>query len=160
MNRLTVPDALARVARAHLFSDGGEHFVFFLCTVETSSDSVAFVAKDVLLIGDGDLEPAGYSLSIRLDVLLDVMNRAAREGAALVEGHSHPRGFGRFSYTDLEGFKEFVPYVIDVLKKPYGATIWDGRTVVGACWRRPEWQEAMAVEAGPEKSPKAKRLGH
>lgn len=136
MNRLVIPRTLSDKARAHLFKDYGEHFLFFLCETSQNVKETCFQAKDIILIDDGDLCVSDdFGMEIRLQVLIDVMNRANREGFALVEGHNHSIGYGvGFSYTDRKGFSEFVPYVLSTLGKPYGATVWNGREIAALFW--------------------------
>jgi hypothetical protein len=150
MNRLIISRELSEQARSHLFRQGGERFLFFLCSISNASDGLAFRAREVLPVDDEDLSLVRLSLEIKLQKLIEIMNRANTSGMALVEAHSHPRGFDSFSLTDLNGFGEFVPYVLDALKRPYGATVWDGRKVLGACWREAGRMENMVVDMSGE----------
>jgi hypothetical protein len=161
MNRLLIPETLKRKAVAHLFQDGSEHFLFFLCTLTEENDGAAFNADDVVLVDDQNLTTSGFSLEIQLPELIRIMNIANGSGKTLVEGHNHPRGFNSFSFTDLRGFSEFVPYVLDTIRQPYGATVWDEDSVIGVCWKKdaskPEKMIVTPTEGTNTKSGKKQR---
>ena len=162
MNKLIIPRSLSATARAHLFSDYGEHFLFFLCTISEESENLTFHAKDVVLINDNDLVVSeDFEIEISLSVLIEVMNRANKEGLALVEGHNHLSSFWRgFSYTDRKGFSEFVPYVLSTLGRPYGATVWDKRGVAAICWKTdPAKPTKMEVKIAADQALSVKRGG-
>jgi hypothetical protein len=122
-----IPEEIYEKAIGHLFQDGNEHFLFFLCSTIGEGDDFVFNVDAVEIVDDRDTCLSSYfALEIKLPRLIEVMNLANRNGLALVEAHNHPDYFGGgFSVTDENGFNEFVPYVQDVLKKPYGATVWD-----------------------------------
>jgi hypothetical protein len=146
MNRLIVPEPLAVKAKAHLFQDDSEHFAFFLCTLTEDREELTFNADEIILVDDENLAISGFSLEMQLPELIRIMNTANDAGRALVEAHNHPRGFNCFSYTDLKGFDEFVPYVLDTLRRPYGATVWDDGDIIGVCWKKDVSKpEKMAV---------------
>jgi hypothetical protein len=160
MNRLIVPETLAVKAKVYLFQDDGEHFIFFLCSVIEGKDGMAFSADEIIIVDDKNLVMSGFSLEIQLPELIRVMNMANDAGKVLVEAHNHPRGFSSFSYTDLRGYSEFVPYVLDTLRRPYGATVWDGDAVIGLCWKKDASKpEEMMVFLSPHtsKQPRARR---
>ena len=140
MNKLVISRSHWEKSKAHLLKMNGEHFVFFLCGVaKFNDDGVSFFVRDVIPIQDTDIQQAkGKGLQLSLEVLLRITNRARKEGLALVEAHSHPwvKTSVRFTKTDLDGLKEFVPYILDDLpSEPYAATVWGQESVDGLCWR-------------------------
>jgi molybdopterin/thiamine biosynthesis adenylyltransferase len=120
-----------------LFGDAREHFAFFLAETCTVSKSTIFLVKDVILIRDEEMENELFAAKIKLDPLLNVTNTANSKKLALVEIHNHADyGDVGFSRTDLKGFEEFVPYVLNVLpKRPYGALVTtESQAVEGLMW--------------------------
>lgn len=146
MNKIVIPGQIHDKTYSHLFQDCGEHFVFFLCSIVENGNDVTFLVKDVELIQDEDVSLNGFSLEVKTSCLIRVMNEANRRDLALIEGHNHPPVFGHgFSYTDELGFSEFVPYVLDVLGRPYGATAWDGISVAAQYWK-PGSKKTVAID--------------
>jgi molybdopterin-synthase adenylyltransferase len=91
--------------------------------------------------------------SVSLEALLDVLNRAKREGLTLIECHTHPitRCAVRFSPIDDAGMEETAAYVLDALGRPYGALVFGQASVDGRYWRlgqRPRPVERIVV-GGP-----------
>ena len=132
-------------AKTHLLN-GGEHFAFFLCGVAKAKNKLSFLAKDLVCVLEYEMQYAndgGYQ--IRLPALLGVTNRARSKGLALVEAHSHPgASMAKFSGIDLEGLREFVPYILkDLPGAPYAATVWSEKSVAGLCWTTPASQESL-----------------
>jgi len=127
------------IAKAHLLQMDGEHFAFFLCGVAEVNDGISFFVREVIPILDTDMQLAkGKGLQLNLETLLRITNKARKEGLAMVEAHSHPWATTsvHFSKTDLDGLKEFVPYILDDLPgKPYAATVWGQESVDGLCWK-------------------------
>jgi len=153
MNRIIIPNFLTEKAKAHLFQGYGEHFLFFLCFIE-DKDGLIFNAQDVILIEDKDLaQSEDLALEIQLPVLIGIMNKANRDGLALVEAHNHSSRYRiGFSSTDIRGFAEFVPYVLGTLGRPYGATVWHPKGVVAVCWTTKSTRAVkMEVRITPQK---------
>lgn len=137
MAKLVLPEQLYRQARDHLLRDESEHLAFFLCNIGWAKNHPIFLAGEVILMDDADLAgPHMLSLELKLERLLSIINKAIKEKKALVEAHSHPfSNPPSFSATDREGFREFVPYMVDSIKgMPYGAMVWGKRGIYGACW--------------------------
>lgn len=142
MGKLVIPEALYFQVHCHLLKDEAEHLAFFLCNVGRSGGEPIFLAREIILIEDGDLQgPLQFGIDLKLEALLSVINKAVRAKKALVEAHSHPFSNNpAFSPTDEHGFKEFVPYVIDSVRgMPYGATVWGQQGMHGSCWST--WSE-------------------
>lgn len=126
-------------------SAGGEHFVFFLCGVAKAKNKLSFLARDLVCVPDDGIQYTNDGLQIRLPALLDITNRARSKGLALVEAHSHPgASMAKFSSTDLDGLREFVPYILkDLPGVPYAATVWSESSVAGLCWTTPTDQQPL-----------------
>lgn len=138
-HRLVISARLWEALLSHLLSDEAEHIAFILAGYGGSRGNQMLVARELLTIPDEDLEPAKHlvGLSLRLEALLDVMNRANREGLALVEAHSHPlaRDYVTFSEVDEEGQREIAGYLEDTLPgRPFGALVVGHNAVDGCIW--------------------------
>jgi molybdopterin/thiamine biosynthesis adenylyltransferase len=110
----------------------------FVEHVPRSEDNI-FLERELRLIHDHDLESGGeqYGLSLKLDALIDAMNRACKLNCVLFEIHSHPfsRGEVGFSSIDLEGQKEIVAHLSDIEPgRPYGALVLGQAAVFGQVW--------------------------
>lgn len=126
MNEIRIPQSIWEDVKDHLFQDHGEHFVFFLTEVVTVKNKIIFLVKDIIKISDKETESDLFSLRIKTDPLLQVINTANTKKLALVEIHNHFSGISDvdFSKTDENGFEEFVPYVLDSIpNKPYAALV-------------------------------------
>lgn len=116
----------------HLYSKWGEHFAFMLATYSYSCGQPIFIVRDAFLISDDFVVSGVDGWQIETNALLEAINLANRNGEVLIEVHNHGGTHPRFSKTDREGFKNFVPYILDSLpKKPYGATVWGNSEVYG-----------------------------
>src|SRR5438093_1010094 len=143
MNRVVTSEWLWERVRAHLLSVRTERFAFLHCGVSRHDAGTTFLARDITLVPDDQVEfDDGFKISVK--ALLDVTNRARKLGLALVEAHAHAfSGRVSFSTTDAAGFAEFVPYILDDLPgRPYGALVIGEHSVDGLCWngspKRPE----------------------
>lgn len=105
MNRLVVSDQTWTLVRAHLLSDSLEHMCFVLVEHVTRGGDNVFLERELRLIEDDELENGGerYGLSLKLDALIETMNRARELNCVLFEIHSHPfsRSEVEFSWIDL-----------------------------------------------------------
>lgn len=125
--------------RAYLLADWTEHLAFILVGHGIAEGKHLLLAKELIKIPDEALHAPEhtYGLALRLDVLLNVINRANRQGSALVEAHSHPIATGHveFSALDLEGQRELANYLADTLPgRPYGALVLGQDAVDGKVW--------------------------
>ncbi|OGO52537.1 MAG: hypothetical protein A2148_08570 [Chloroflexi bacterium RBG_16_68_14] len=153
-HRLTIGSGMWETLRSHLLADRHEHLAFLLAGYTAVGGHQVLLACELVLIPDDDLEGSEYScgLSLKLEALLHVMNRANRAGLALVEAHSHPFSTERvaFSPTDSEGQSEMVAYIADTLPgRPYGALVLGQQAVEGQVWlpgsARPEQLDEVRV---------------
>lgn len=148
MNKLVMSKSHWEKAKEHLLQINGEHFAFFLCGVAEFDDSISFFVREFIPIQDTDIQ-LSKGLQLKLEALLRVTNKARKEGLALVEAHSHPwsKTSVRFTQTDLDGLKEFVPFILDdLLHKPYAATVWGQESIDGLCWRSSAENQALLSE--------------
>ncbi len=116
----------------HLYSTPGEHFAFLSAGWTFSDGQPVFIVRDVSLIRDSHVRigPDGWEVETR--ALIETVNNAVRSQSALIEVHNHGGRIPRFSPTDREGFRDFVPYVLESLPgRPYAATVWGDDTVYG-----------------------------
>jgi len=93
----------------------------------------------------------GFRVTVK--ALVEVTNKARKQGMALVEVHCHPFSGTQatFSSTDRAGFGEFVPYILnDLPDRPYGALVLGDQSVDGVLWERsvnyPQPIEEILVE--------------
>jgi molybdopterin/thiamine biosynthesis adenylyltransferase len=130
MATIRIPSDVWAKTYAHLFTKAGEHFAFFLASWTLSSGRPVFMVRDVVLIGDEEVEISRSGWSLSVNAITRAINAAVRSGCALIEIHNHGGDLPRFSRTDRDGFGDFVPYVLDSLRgRPYGATVWGDSTI-------------------------------
>ncbi len=139
MNKIFILEYIWKRAKIHLQNDRYGNFLFFFCRINKHEKGVNVLVKDFVRINDNDIELSNdFSIQIKLKALLEVVNKANNENMAIIEAHNHPLSGDHvsFSYTDHEGFKEFVPYILDSLQKPYVATVWGEQSVDGIVWKQ------------------------
>ncbi len=149
MNEIRIPQKIWEKMYSHLFDTPGEHFAFFLAEVVKSGNGTIFLVNDVISIDENDTEPEFFGVKIKDDALLHVTNTAVSKKSTLIEIHNHGEGFGYevgFSGTDVEGFKEFVPYALGVLpNRPYAALVLTKKYLVeGLMWEKLENPESIS----------------
>jgi molybdopterin/thiamine biosynthesis adenylyltransferase len=137
-NRLVMSRKHFEAAKRHMIVGAQEGFAFLLCGTAQSAEGIDFLVRDIILVKDTDLEYGSLGLQVKLECILKVTNQARKEKLSVVEAHSHPwtKANVRFSQTDLQGLKEFVPYILDDLPgMPYAAMVWGENCADGLCWR-------------------------
>jgi molybdopterin/thiamine biosynthesis adenylyltransferase len=150
MRRLTLGQNMWSSLRQHLLSDDCEHLAFILAEPTQTNDDLSLLGRELVLIPDEDLEnPTSWdSLILKLEPLLEVMNRANRTKCILVEAHSHPfsKDHVEFSRVDLTGQQEMVSHLREVLPgSAYLALVLGQESVKGLCWL-PNEQKPVALE--------------
>ena len=138
-NKLVIPVVTWNRLRKHLLQDMNEHFAFGLAGYASIDHSYTLLVRDLVLVQDHDLVTGNsyYGLSINLEMLLDVMNKANREDLVIVEAHSHPfsQNSVGFSSLDLSGQRELFTHLQDVSpRKPYAAVVFGQQAVAGLLW--------------------------
>ena len=134
MRVLAFTDDMWNRLRDHLLADLEERAAFLLARTA----GPRLVVHDVVLVPDDQVERHRDSVSVGLPALIEVMNRAVREGKVLIEAHSHPRSVERvrFSAMDNHGQEEMVRYLSDVMPgQEYGALVFGQSSVEGKFWR-------------------------
>lgn len=130
MATIRIPGEVWAKTYAHLFTTPGEHFAFFLAAWTLSNRQPVFIVKDVVLIGDEEIDASRGGWSLSVNAITRAVNAAVRTQCALVEIHNHGGDVPRFSQIDRTGFDDFVPYVLDSVRgRPYGATVWGDSTI-------------------------------
>lgn len=136
MNQIIISQSHWKKLQNHLLQDQNEHLAFFYANNYFNGDGTTFLVKDLVLVSDDSLDNGFWSLNLSTEKLLEIINKAKLENLALIEAHSHPFSNKNvaFSGTDLDGFKEFVPYVQSSLSKPYAGLVLGKNSVAGLCW--------------------------
>ena len=121
--------------RSHLLSDNNEHLAFLLANL--AGDRL--LVRDVILVPDYDIEYEGSldGLTLKLDALLAIVNRANSERQILIEAHSHPfsRRTVEFSSTDLVGQDDLAAYLSDIwADRAYSALVLGQDSLKGRFW--------------------------
>lgn len=109
-----------------LLQDGMEHAVFLLARQSENDLGLIFKIQNYRLVSNEEIDSSSHDLRLKDKAQSKIVKWAWDNKACLIEIHSHPftqKGVG-FSSYDLDGFKEFVPYVWWRLKgKPYIAIV-------------------------------------
>ncbi len=130
MGTIRIPQEIWAKTYAHLYSTPSEHFAFYLASWSYSGKQPVFLVHDVALIADDQVEVSKTGWVLTSDTVIQIINKAVKGNFALIEIHNHGGTIPRFSRIDRQGFKEFVPYVLDSLPdRPYGATVWGDTTI-------------------------------
>lgn len=146
-SRIVIPRALWEEARKHLFRSRDEHFGFFFAGVGRAGPAFRLALREFIPVQYEHLETdPRVPRQIKLDFLLDIINRAKQADAAIVEAHTHPlsRGEVEFSFFDKEEIPSFANYVLgSIPSRPYIATVWGTDTV--AAWVFPPDERPFRV---------------
>ena len=139
--------SLWHAAKEHLLRGPGENFGFFLAGLVRTRRTTRFALREYIPIAPGDLESDWNSpRDIKLEVLLDVINRAKKGSWAVIENHNHGgRGSGTtFSSIDRKGLREFSAYMLEALDgRPYGAIVWGDESIDAWWWRSSTRSESV-----------------
>lgn len=141
MATVAVPESVWNEVVEHFRGVADERFGFLLAGEVTTPRGPRFVVDQFLPIADDDVDLSYESeRNIRLQALLDIVNRARREGMALIEIHNHALTTRdvEFSPIDWEGLDEFSEYVMDALPgRAYGALVLGSESVDGVYFLEP-----------------------
>ena len=110
----------------------------FAYAVPTTEEAHLFDIVDWFAVDPSGFESrSAYHLELTDETRARAIKHAHDLGASLVELHSHVDGEpARFSWSDLSGFREFVPHVWWRLKgKPYFAIVAVAKSFDGFSWR-------------------------
>jgi hypothetical protein len=122
----------------HLVCSGsGVEEAAFAYAARTAEEPHLFDVVDWFPVAPSGFESrSAYHLELTDETRARAIKRAHDLGASLVELHSHVEGDpARFSWSDLSGFREFVPHVWWRLKgKPYFAIVAAPKSYDGFAW--------------------------
>ena len=140
MNRLILSKDMWESLKNHLFSDDCEHLAFIFAEPTGTDKGVTFLGRELLLVPDTDLhgESSWDGLSLKLNPLLEVMNKASKLNCIFVEAHSHPFSNTNveFSRIDMRGQREMAEYLEDLFPgRPYLALVLGRNSVQGHIWQ-------------------------
>src|SRR5205809_849764 len=122
---IRLPERVWTTVHDHLFSGRGERFAFLMARWTYSSETPVFMVTGAITVPDEAVEFTNTGWQISTAEIVKVVNEAVRSGQSLIEAHNHGGRQPRFSPTDRDGFREFVPYVMSSLPgRPYAATVW------------------------------------
>lgn len=114
-----------------------EKAAFIFATIIRSDGCVNFQFKKWYSVKPHEYEysSTGY-LELKDEIRPKIIKMASDINAAIVELHSHTfSGIARFSFTDFQGFKEFVPHIYWRLKgKPYAAIVFSKSSFDALVW--------------------------
>jgi hypothetical protein len=153
--KIRIPEAIFSRFHAHLFQGDLEQGAFLFGNVT----GALFTVDDIYVV-----PPEGWD--VQLDVYLEmkdaerakIMQMAARNGASVIDCHSHP-GAGDdvwFSPSDISGITNFAAYAKWKLRGAvYVATVWGESSVDAVCWSGdyggPERVEAVDIAGRAER---------
>jgi hypothetical protein len=147
MAAITVDADLWAEATNHLF-ERPEQVGFFLARYDPSARR--FTLTHWRALAQAELAyRSDHHVEITDDAKTAAIKWATREDAVLVEAHSHGRrGDPEFSYSDLSGFRDWVPHVRWRLRGgPYAAIVVAGEELDALAWidETPEQVETIEV---------------
>jgi molybdopterin/thiamine biosynthesis adenylyltransferase len=124
----------------HFLASPSERFAFLLCRHVGTGPQPVFVARDLVIVDDRDTRAGDEGTSVADAIVDTIINRAVRDGLAILEIHSHNFGPPEFSTTDRDEVLRFARFVLNSLtNRPYGAAVWAEDRLYG------EW---FAIEKG------------
>lgn len=152
---IATPESIWTEAEEHLWAinddleSPSEKFGFFLAGVAKTTAGPRFAVQKFIPIADEDVEFHGRgAYEVDLDAILDVINKAKRQGLAIIEAHTHPLTKKNVTFstlTDEQEMPEFAAYVLDSLDgTPYGATVLGRESIDAQYWSEPG--DGTAVE--------------
>lgn len=120
---------------AHLIADGQRLEEAAFAFAVSSGEGLFRCVDWRVVSSDGYRSRSRYRIELRDEVRADVIRRAHDLGAAVAEFHSHLIPPARFSATDWDGFREWVPHVQWRLPgRPYFAVVVTARDLDGLVW--------------------------
>lgn len=136
--------------REHLQGDIEQ--VAFLFTDPYAGDQRLRVRTMQLIAAEGFNYQSGYHVELTDETRPELIKRAWREDACLIEVHSHLHGPAQFSASDLTGFEEWVPHMRWRLQgRPYAALVFAPEDFDALIWDqqgRPNSLDALKVIGG------------
>lgn len=125
---ISIPQKIYNAIYAHLFPRKikAEEVAFIFASVNKSDKAIKFEFKEWYRVRASDYRHQSLGHVELKDLMRPkIIKMAFDYNTALVEVHSHPYSQpARFSYSDFQGFEEFVPHVWWRLKgRPYAAIV-------------------------------------
>lgn len=113
-----------------------EEAAFLFARLELRDGFTLFRAFDgVFVEPDGFETRSPYFLELSDSTRASIIKRAHDLQAAIIEVHSHPGGYARFSWSDKLGLGDFVPHVRWRLRgRPYAAIVVAPSGCDGVAW--------------------------
>ena len=146
-----------KALQKHLFPTGEsrERVCFIFATAKKSASSLSFVLKDWYAVKANEYkyQSRGY-VELKDSMRGLIIKKAFDLDTSIIEVHSHPYDTAaKFSGSDKEGFKEFVPHVWWRLKgKPYAALVFSQSDFDGLAWTNSPQQYEPVTELLVDKS--------
>lgn len=115
-----------------------EEAAFVFAKNESEDGLIDFVANDFFLVPvEGFIFRSFYHIELKDEILAHVIKKAHNLGSCIIELHSHcDLSHTMFSWSDINGFKEFVPHVRWRLKRrPYSAIVVSHGGFDGFVWK-------------------------
>ncbi len=146
---VTIPEAVERAVRAHLFQNDLEQGAFLFARPKEWADELRLEAVDAYLV-----PPDGWESQHEVYLQMSDAERAkimklARDGGfAIIDCHSHPDSGDDvwFSPSDRQGITEFAGYAKWKLDgRPYTAMVWGEASLDAVAWYR-DFREPHPVD--------------
>ena len=150
IKRLRMTDAEWLQLRGHL-SKGRPEQAAFLFVSDRGSET--YEVSRMRLLGTEDFEyQSEFHITLADHVRPEVIKEAWDSGTALVEIHSHRgRWAVKFSPSDKEGLRDFVPHVLWRLpNRPYGAVVVADTSLDSLTWDTGNADPGSAIELETE----------
>ncbi len=133
-----MPQKIYNKLNNHLFKQSDkEQAAFIFAKVFKKKASTKFLFKSWHLVQPNEYEYQSTGFIELKDVTRqNIIVRATKLDASIIEIHSHlSEHRAQFSWSDLEGFQEFVPHLWWRLKaKPYAAIVFSKSDFDGLVW--------------------------
>jgi len=115
-----------------------EEAAFLFCRLTQEQDTIRLMLAEIsLLPPEAFARRSGFYLELTDETRASLIKRAHDLNCCLVETHSHPGQVkAEFSWSDLQGFEEFVPHVRWRLKGlPYVAIVFGPNSFDALVWQ-------------------------
>lgn len=129
-----------------------EEAAFLFCQSKSTNGLVVLESRDIwCLAPDSFVSRSEFYLELTDQTRAKIIKHAHDRGLSLVEIHSHPRQqTAEFSWSDLSGFREFVPHVRWRLPgRPYAAIVFTTTSFDSLAWidsKQPAGHCSMIVD--------------
>lgn len=114
-----------------------EEAAFVFASVTRKGNDVVFEYKDYLKAVDSDYDlKSAFHIELTDDLRSRLLKKAHDLKASIIEFHSHvDQKLATFSFSDWDGFSEFVPHVFWRLeRRPYAAVVFTKGSFDALAW--------------------------